>query len=169
MSVSPVIKQLLWPNGNDAVALGNNVTIRLCLSLISPASWLPRDSADPLPSTYQYRIRLLLPSPLPFGFSIMRLMSISCYLFMATNQIQLNAYCEVWLPGVSELVTANLRRFTYSMHHSALSRAAQVSITQPHTPLTSLLLLLLMTMMMRKMLVMRMQSRSPHARLLTAC
>jgi len=53
------------------------------------------------------------------------------------------------------------------MHHSALSRAAQVSITEPHTPLTSLLLLL-MTVMMRHMLLMRMQSRSPHGRLLTA-
>ena len=54
------------------------------------------------------------------------------------------------------------------MHHTALSRAAEASIEQPHTPLTRLLLLLMM-MVMRKMLVMRMQSRSRQERLLSAC
>ena len=75
--------------------------------------------------------------------------------------------CVVWLPAVSELVTANLRRFAYSMHHTTLSRAAEASIQQPHTPLTRLLLL--MMMVMRKRLVMRMQSRSRQERLLSAC
>jgi len=53
------------------------------------------------------------------------------------------------------------------MHHTTLSRAAEASIQQPHTPLTRLLLL--MMMVMRKRLVMRMQSRSRQERLLSAC